>query len=233
MGGVKGRYPKGTWLAASLFVLAAALFSFNAAANPGTYRATFSSPLQGIIYLFLANLPIDAFLLATAMYSVCRACGPDGGRTSKKTSVFLARVLAASLVVAIVGALIDFYAFYGKISSDGYTFWPSKSHAFFGSTEFFLALVGIFVSIYAATSLLVGLNWRLSILPAITITALNPLAWIVITSDSRSLALLIALLFALFAFASFIALAHWHIHAFEDDGRSGHHVHGQGEESRG
>jgi hypothetical protein len=233
VGGVKGRHPRETWIAAFLMLFAVALFSVNATANPGTYRATFPSQVHGIAFLFLANLPIDAFLFATALYFIYRVAGPDAGRTSKSTSVFIARVLAGSVAIAFIGAMIDFYAFYDKYDLDKYAFWTSHSNAFLGSTEFFLALTGIFASIYAVTFLVVRLDWNLSLLPAITITSLNPIAWIIITSDSRLVALLVGMLFTMFGLASFTVLAHLHRHAFEDETLLGDNIHGQEVESYG
>ena len=239
MGGLTGRYPRGAWLLASVLLIAIAVSSFNGAANPGSYRATFSDPLDGIVFLFLVNLPIDAFLVATALYFVYRAWGHDAGRTTGNTSMFVARIVVASVVVAAIGALIDFYAFYDRVSADSYSdagryaFWINHTDAFLGSPEFFMALVGIFVSIYAATFLLAGLDWKLSAIPALAITGLNPLAWIITTSDIRFVAFLIALLFAVFALTSFAALAYWHSHAFDDEALLGDRIHAQSDESRG
>lgn len=230
---MKRRHPRETWIAAFLMLSAVTLFSINAAANPGTYRADFSTSAEGITYLFLANLPIDVFLFATALYFVYRVAGPDAGHTPKRTMLFLARVLTGSIVIAFIGALIDFYAFYDRNYSGDYAFWTGHSNAFFGSTEFFLALMGIFVSIYAVTFLVIRLDWNLSLLPAVAITSLNPLAWIIVTGDSRAFPLILGILFAFFSCASLAALAFWHLHAFEDDALSEDNIEGQKEESRG
>ncbi len=194
----------------------------NVAANPIAPGPDYSSAPEALSDLFISNLPIDLFWFAVALYFVLRFS--DLGRTkiSRRTSLFTATVLLAAVVIAVVGAFIDFYAFYDGNSQDGYGFWTQdivyeghtnywpRHDSFLGSTEFFLALGGIFASIFLVSLLIIRTSWKQSLIPAAVMTALNPIAWVVLLdTDMFSRRLLIFSAIAM-AIVSVVVLVLWH-----------------------
>jgi hypothetical protein len=194
----------------------------NAAANPIAPGPDYSSAAGALLDLFISNLPIDLFWFTVVLYFVFRFSIAGKGKMAQKTSLFMASVLLAAVVIAVVGAFIDFYAFYDGNSQDGYAFWTQdvvynghtyywpRRDSFLGSSEFYLALVGIFASIFLVSFLMVRMNWKQSLIPAAVMTALNPIAWVVLLDAemfSRTLLVFSAIAMAIVSVA---VLALWH-----------------------
>jgi len=219
---VSRRFTRDIPLGLLLCLFAFAIASQNASANPIAPGPDYSSSSDALSDLFLSNLPIDLFWFTVVLYFVFRGLGARAGKIDCSTTIFTARVLIAAIFIAVAGAFIDFYAFYDGNSQDGYAFWSSanvhdgttyywsKSAPFLGSPEFFLALIGIFVSIFLVSLLVVRMSWKTSLVPAAVMTALNPIAWVVILDYDFISRRLLIVTAAIMAIVSLALLIVWH-----------------------
>jgi hypothetical protein len=200
-----------------LGALALAVFSADVSANPIVPGPDFSDSMDAVSWLFFSNFPIDLFWFTVVLYFAFRWLGVGPGKIAKRPAVFAVSVLVAALLIAVAGALIDFYAFYDGGNHEGYTFWADRGVQLFGSTEFFLALIGVFAFVYLAAMLIVRMDWRSSLMPAAVMTALNPLAWVILFDrGDMSWGTLVGSALIL-AIISFVLLTFWHIDTFERD----------------
>jgi hypothetical protein len=209
-------------IALLLVIFAFGIAVQNAGANPIAPGPDYSSAAEALSDLFISNLPIDLFWFAVVLYFVFRFSIAGKGKIAQKTSLFMASVLLAAVVIAVVGAFIDFYAFYDGNSQDGYAFWTQdvvynghtyywpRHDSFLGSSEFYLALAGIFASIFLISFIIVRMNWKQSLIPAAVMTALNPIAWVVLLDADISSRRLLIFSAIVMATVSVAVLALWH-----------------------
>ena len=101
-----------------LLLVAVSLSSRMVGANPGPALPNYYTENEAIAFLFIFNFPIDMFWFASMVYLVCVRWGPEAGRLSKSTGRFVATVVLSSILIAIIGAIADFLAFY---RSNGWT----------------------------------------------------------------------------------------------------------------
>jgi hypothetical protein len=212
---VSRRFGKGTPATLLLSLCAFAATSQNVVANPIGLGPDFSNSSDALIWLFFSNFPMDLFWFTVVLYFVFRGLGLKAGRPSRSLAVFAASVLVAALSIAGAGAFIDFYAFYDGSNHEGYTFWADRGAQFFGSPEFFIALIGIFVSIYLVSLLIVRMDWKPSIIPAAVMTALNPLAWVLLLDTGNLSVGVLLLSTVILAAISFFILLVWHMRSIE------------------
>lgn len=148
-----------------------------ASANPVLVPEV-TSVANGVYELFLVNLPLDMLLFTAAVLLAFWKLKSPTWSSPKGANVMMAQVVVAGIVVAVAGALIDFYAFFmaffvprGDVASNAYYF-PEVT-----LESMAIAGVGVFVSVYAASIAIARLRPVASLVPAALITAVNLFAW--------------------------------------------------------
>lgn len=128
-----------------------------------------------VLGLFMANLPIDMLLFSVVFLLVIwKLKSPLWGAPTRANTI-IAEVAVAGVAIAVIGALVDFYAFYTE-----YTAYEHHGY-YIDLTWENIALggAGVFASVYAVSLAVTKLKFIPSLIPAAAITAINLLAWIV------------------------------------------------------
>jgi succinate dehydrogenase hydrophobic anchor subunit len=157
------------------------LFSGDASANPivpTDLRVT--SDASGIVYLFTVNLPIDMFVFALALALVCMAVGPRTGNTSSGLRSFMLAVIAACVLIALAGAVIDFYLLFervpGTYANDMYDFRLDLVRTT-------VACLLVFASVLLVSIFLVRTSWLAGLAIGAAVAVANLISWYALTLD--------------------------------------------------
>jgi hypothetical protein len=138
---------------------------------PGAFA---TSVADGVYILFLANLPIDILLFSALFLLVFWRLESPLRAVPKGANALVASAILAGIVIAVAGALIDFYGFYTKDAATAPFYVPVMTWE-----SIALAGVGVFISVYAVSNTIGMLRLIPSLIPAGVITALNLVIWTV------------------------------------------------------
>jgi hypothetical protein len=201
----------------ALLLTSGALISSSAASANPAVSPDFDSRTELLFYLAVTNLPIDLFCFSALILLVCGGFGGAVGRIQKKPAVFLAMVVSASIVIALVGALIDFLAFYEK-DAYGYSLgWGGEEQAYM-SENLYLALAAVFISVLLAATLIVRTSIKAGLYTAVGMMAINFASWMYILSASdglfKGIAVILSMFFGVLALLPFYYLYKWHKNEF-------------------
>jgi hypothetical protein len=153
---------------------------------------------DGVYGLFLANLPVDMLLFsAVFLVIIWKLKSPLWGAPTRANTLIV-EVAVAGVAIAVIGALVDFYAFFTEYTAHEY-------HGYYVDLtwgDIALAGAGVFVSTYAVSLAVTRLKLIPSLIPAAAITAVNLLAWAVtdegkLVESSEGIVLMTGLLFLL------------------------------------
>jgi len=136
--------------------------------------------VQSIVsWLFLANLPVDMILFASAFLLVIWTSKSPMWSPQRSRNMLIAEVAVGGVAIAAPGALIDFYALFTEhILRDSYTIYVPEVTL----ENLALAGGGIFATVYAVSICVVRLRLMHSLIPAALLTAVNLFAWITLDS---------------------------------------------------
>ena len=160
-------------------------------ANPGPSLPNHYSAYEAVGFLFAFNFPIDMLWFAVMVYLVCVRWGQNAGRLSRRNEIFVGTVVLSSLVIAISGALIDFLAFYKSDGLAQWYFWPESEDLLFSAAAL-AALLAVFVSIYLISLFIMRFGRRQSLVPSVTMAAMNPLMWMITSNEWIGVLMLIS-----------------------------------------
>jgi hypothetical protein len=126
-----------------------------------------------------------------------------------RTVVFIGAVIAVALVVTSLGALIDFTLLLAE--------YPFGYVVYYDPVNWMAALALIFASIYLSSILLLNLDPRVALIPAIAISAMNLVWWSASIDSGSSFALVTMFVFLVLVPFSLAILADWHLRKFPRD----------------
>lgn len=158
----------GTWL-----ILAVAGY---ASANPMMVPPA-STVTQGLYTLFISNLPIDILLFSALFLLVLWKLKSPIRTAHRDANKLVAQIVIGGVVIAIIGALIDFYSFFTysegtRTASAGYY------HVYPMTVEVYaVAAAAVFVSVCAVSLAITRARLIPALLVAATVTVFNLLAW--------------------------------------------------------
>ena len=203
----------GRFLAGFLLCAIATLAATSSASANMNFGPDFESRDDLLFYLVLTNLPIDLFCFSALTLFMCRVFGGRVGRISNKSPLFLGSVVLASLVIAASGAIIDFYAFYGR-DLYGYSVTLGNSEPAYTSLNLYIALLSIFISVFLMSVVVVRTKGTIGLYIAAGMTAVNFAAWMSILAWSSymeiGVAVLVSTAFWLLANIPLLLLWRWH-----------------------
>lgn len=161
-----------------------------------------STATQGVYELFISNLPIDILLFSALFLLVLWKLKSPIRTTHRDANKLVAQIVIGGVVIAIIGAVIDFYAFF--------TYYDGSSSARAGyyhvdpmTVEIFaVAAAAVFVSVCAVSLAITRARLIPAILVAVAVTVFNLLAWILwdygyILNDGEGMVALAGILFLL------------------------------------
>lgn len=184
----------------------------SASANPIVVPPT-SSATSGVYELFLANLPIDMLLFSVLFLLVFWRLYSPLRTIPKGANMLIAQVALGGVVIAVTGALIDFYTFftyYGEGSAQG-GYYPVYLMT---ASRMVVAGAAVFVSVCAISLAITRLRLNPSLMVAAAITAFNLFAWTIgdygiLVEDEGTLVILAGVVF-LFVPPIMFGIAHLH-----------------------
>lgn len=150
-----------------------------ASANPTIVQPA-NPATDTVLALFMANLPIDMLLFSVVFLLVIWKLKSPLRGVPTRANTLIAEVAVAGVAIAVIGALVDFYAFYTEFTVHEY-------HGYYLDLTWeniALGGAGVFISVYAISLAVTRLKLIPSLIPAAAITTINLLAWIV-TEDGE------------------------------------------------
>lgn len=177
--------------------------SIGVTGNPGPYPVDgYESPEEAMVAIFILNIGPDLFWFSALLLLTCLVWKGGVDRVPKKTSMFVAGVILIALVVAALGALIDFTLLLREYPF-GYTL-------YYDLLNWSMAVVLIFISVYASSILVLNISVKASILPAAAMAALNPIWWELALETEFGIESLTILISLVMVPVFLVALAIWH-----------------------
>jgi len=178
--------------------------------NPGPPTTqSYSSPAEALSTIFIYNLPTNLMWFSSALAATCWMLGRRVGDIPGRTAVFIGAVVAVALVVTSLGALIDFTLLLAE--------YPFGYVLYYDPVNWTAALALIFASIYLSSLLLLNLDPRVALIPAIAIAAMNLVWWSASIDSGSSFALVTMFVFLVLVPFSLAILADWHLRKFPRD----------------
>ena len=145
--------------------------SITVSANPGPpAEQWYDNPDEAMTTIFLYNLPTNLLWFSISLSAVCWWFRDTVGEISHRTTVFIGGVFAVALIVTSLGAVIDYTLLLAA--------YPFGYVLYYDLLNWVVAATLIFVSIYLSSMLFLNLNPRVNLIPAVAITAMNPIWWI-------------------------------------------------------
>jgi len=174
--------------------------------------ADFPDATRAILFTTAINLPVDLFLFSLLLYVVYLEFGIKAGKVTPSRARFIGRVLLGGVLVATLGAFIDFSFFYHKAGDSGYYFWIDFFAPLISSDSPALAMLFVLGSVYLVSILVVRLNRTLSLVPSCVVGFSNLFLWVVFGDTDRDTGSMyvLALLFVPFTVAVLFLLVRWH-----------------------
>lgn len=145
-------------------------------ANPIIVPPT-SSPTSGVYELFLTNMPLDLLLFSALFLLILWRMGSPLRATPKRGSVLVSQVAVSGIVIAAVGALIDFYVFFTYYEWDGGAHGGYYPVYLMAIDYLVVAAAFVFISVCAVSLLITRLRFVPSLIMATVITGFNIFAW--------------------------------------------------------
>ncbi len=201
------------WLLSCLGVGVVMALAGWASANP-IIAPEASTALHGAYQLFITNLPVDILLFSSLFLLVLWKLKSPLRTSPKNTNMLVAQVVIAGIVVAAMGALIDFYSFYsyydlGSGGSSGY-------YSVYTITVARLVAVAavILVTVLAVSLTITRMRFRPSLVIAGAVAAFNFIVWIfwdygIVLEDGEGVVLLAGIMF-LFVPPVLFGIVHLH-----------------------
>lgn len=185
----------------------------SASANP-IISPPADTAIDGVLELFVSNLPIDILLFSVLLLLVLWKMNSPIKAAPKDSNMLIARVVIGGLVIAAIGALIDFYTFFTYYDSNvaeraGYYLVYQMT-----MSRLVVAAAMVFASVCAVSLAIVRARLVPSLVVAGTIAVFNFLAWVVgdygfILKDGEGMVALAGVVF-LFVPPVLFGLAHMH-----------------------
>lgn len=144
--------------------------SIGVAANPGPYPSDgYDGPEDAIATIFILNIWTNLFWFSALLLLTCYVWKKGFDRVSKRISIFIIGVIAVAVVVTALGALVDYTLLLRE--------YPFGLALYYDLLNWSVAVVLIFISVYASAMLVLKVSPLASILPAAGMAALNPIWW--------------------------------------------------------
>jgi hypothetical protein len=157
------------------------LFSGGASANPivpTDLRVT--SDASGIAYLFTVNLPVDMFVFALALALVFVAAGSRIGNIASGLRPFMLAVVAACVLIAAAGAVIDFYLLFERASG---AYLDAMYDFRLDLVRTTAACLLVFASVLLVSVFLVRTSWLAGTVIGGAVAVANLVSWYALTLD--------------------------------------------------
>lgn len=196
-------------LGAGLIMALAGCVSANPIISPPT-----STPVSGVYDLFLANLPVDVLLFSVLFLLVFWKMKSPLRTTPEAANTLVAQVALGGVIIAAIGALIDFYSFFTYYEWDGGTHGGYYPVYLMTASRLAVAGTGVFVSVCAVALFITRLRLIPSLVQGAAITGFNLFAWVMwdygaLVEDGRDIVILAGVVF-LFVPPIMFGIAHLH-----------------------
>jgi hypothetical protein len=196
---VKARYA----LALGLVIGGILASAAEVAANPGPYPVDeYEDAEDAIFTIFVHNIWTNLFWFSALLLLTCYIYKRGMERVHQKTSIFIAEVVMVALAVTALGALID----YTLLLRD----YPFGISLYFNLTNWSVAVVLIFISVFASSILILDINVKAAILPAAVMAALNLIWWKIAFDSVLPIDLMTAAISIVVIPVFLVGLALWH-----------------------
>lgn len=178
------------------------LLSMNASADPIGTKGWYDSFSEAFMWIFFSNLPVNLMWFSGVLLVICYAFGPKVGRISQKTTIFISEVFVVGLILTALGVLIDMTLLLAR--------YPLGYIVYYDPLNWFAASALIFVSIYLSSALLLDIDPKLNLIPAVAMAVMNLIWWDVAITRGPYIAAIMSPLSILLAPIFLGALWAWH-----------------------
>jgi hypothetical protein len=209
--------------AASLLLIGAIVCTLQASANPSapppqpdtTFRLT--EPVSGIAWLFFVNVLVDLFFYSGLLLAFAKKYVSISGIIKTSGTRFLVALVSAVCVIALIGAVVDFYIvaqprfINGIYDSSGQNISGIYRVMFVDLKNWTVALTMIALSILACSFAFLKLRISMALLIAAGFVIINLAFWILISAFGEDVTYLTILLGVLSAPIVTRGLLHWYV----------------------
>lgn len=210
-------------VAASSLLIGAIVCSLQASANPSapppqpdtTFRLT--EPFSGIAWLFFVNILVDLFCFCVLLLAFAKKYGSSSGIVKTSGKRFLVALVGAVSVIALIGAVVDFYFvaqprfINGIYNSSGQDISGTYRVMVVDFNNWTAALIMIALSIIACSFAFLRLRISMGLLIAAGFVVINLAFWILISAFGEDVTFLTILLGVLSAPIAVRGLLHWYV----------------------
>jgi hypothetical protein len=170
--------------------------------------------VSGVYELFLANLPVDVLLFSILFLTVFWKMMSPLRAIPEAANMLVAQVALGGVIIAAIGALIDFYVFFTYHEWDGGTHEGYYPVYLMTASRLVIAATGVFVSVCAVSLVVTRLRLVPSLIQGAAITVFNLFAWVmwdygILVKDGEDIVMLAGVVF-LFVPPIMFGIAHLH-----------------------
>jgi len=210
-------------VAVSSLLVSTVVLAIQASANPSapppqpdtTFRLT--EPLSGIAWLFFVNILVDTFCFCGLLLAFAKKYVSSSGIVRTSGRRFLIALVGAVSVVALIGAVVDFYFvaqprfINGIYNSSGQNISGTYRVMVVDLNNWTAALIMIALSIIACSFAFLRLRISMGLLIAAGFVVINLAFWILISAFGEDVTYLTILLGVLSAPVAVRGLLHWYV----------------------